>query len=135
MVVKAQFSCLFDVTRRKSRQKYINLGTLNLCTCIDGSVTDWLHGVRLAAPDEQTRAAMDEESITDAERLRVVHLLITCPERDGGAGVTPGLDGWTYVESIFPLHDTKFNRVYFFINVPDLGMDPKLVSKVVCRRY
>jgi len=49
--------------------------------------------------------------LTDAERLRVVHLLITSPEREGGAGVTPGLDGWNYVDSIFPLHDSKFNRV------------------------
>ena len=67
--------------------------------------------MRLAAPDDQTKAAIDEETLTDAERLRVVHLLITSPEREGGAGVTPGLDGWTYVESIFPLHDSKFNRV------------------------
>jgi len=74
-------------------------------------VSEWLHGVRLAAPDEQTKAALDEEQLTDAERLRVVHLLITSPERDGGAGVTPGLNGWNYVDSIFPLHDSKFNRV------------------------
>ena len=40
-----------------------------------------------------------------------MHLLITSPEREGGAGVTPGLDGWNYVDSIFPLHDSKFNRV------------------------
>jgi len=78
---------------------------------IDVRVADWLHGVRLAAPDEETKAALDEEPLTDAERLRVVHLLITSPERDGGAGITPGLDGWSYVESIFPLHDAKFNRV------------------------
>ena len=77
-----------------------------------GRVTEWLHGVRLAAPDEETKASIDEETLTDAERLRVVHLLITSPEREGGAGVTPGLDGWNYVESIFPLHDSKFNRVY-----------------------
>ncbi len=77
----------------------------------DGRVAEWLHGVRLAAPDEQTRLALDEEVITDAERLRVVHLLITSPEREGGAGITPGLDGWSYVDSIFPLHDSKFNRV------------------------
>lgn len=75
-------------------------------------ITEWLHGVRLVAPDDQTRAALNDEEFTDAERLRVVHLLITSPERDGGAGVTPGLDGWNYVESIFPLHDSKFNRVY-----------------------
>ena len=67
--------------------------------------------MRLAAPDEETKAAIDEETLSDAERLRVVHLLITSPEREGGAGVTPGLDGWSYVESIFPLHDSKFNRV------------------------
>lgn len=78
----------------------------------NGRVAEWLHGVRLAAPDEQTKLALDEEMITDAERLRVVHLLITSPERDGGAGITPGLDGWNYVESIFPLHDSKFNRVF-----------------------
>jgi len=77
----------------------------------NGSVEEWLYGVRLAAPDEQTRLALDEEVITDAERLRVVHLLITSPEREGGAGITPGLDGWNYVDSIFPLHDHKFNRV------------------------
>ena len=74
-------------------------------------IMEWLHGVRLVAPDDQTRAALNNEEFTDAERLRVVHLLITSPERDGGAGVTPGLDGWNYVESIFPLHDSKFNRV------------------------
>lgn len=67
--------------------------------------------MRLAAPDGATRSALDEESLTDAERLRVVHFLITSPEIEGGAGVTPGLDGWNYVESIFPLHDSKFNRV------------------------
>jgi anoctamin-10 len=82
-------------------------------------VAEWLHGVRLAAPDEETKAAIDEETLTDAERLRVVHHLITSPEREGGAGVTPGLDGWNYVESIFPLHDSKFNRVYFLTDRVD----------------
>jgi anoctamin-10 len=81
---------------------------------IDDSVSEWLHGVRLIAPDENTRASIDEEDITNAERLRVVHLLITSPERDGGAGVTPGLNGWNYIDSIFPLHDRRFNRVVPF---------------------
>jgi anoctamin-10 len=67
--------------------------------------------VRLAMPDDEARAAFEAEELTDAERLRVVHFLITSPEREGGAGVTPGLDGWNYVDSIFPLHDSKFNRV------------------------
>jgi anoctamin-10 len=68
--------------------------------------------VRLAPPDDETRAAFEAEQLTDAERLRVVYFLITSPEREGGAGVTPGLDGWSYVDSIFPLHDSKFNRVF-----------------------
>lgn len=74
-------------------------------------MNDWLHGVRLAAPDEETKAEIEGEKLTDAERLRVVHCLITSPEREGGAGITPGLDGWKYIDSIFPLHDSKFNRV------------------------
>jgi len=93
--------------------------------------------VRLAAPDGETKAAIDDETLTDAERLRVVHLLITSPEREGGAGVTPGLDGWSYVESIFPLHDSKFNRVSIPIppgDVDGVGMDSILVSEVVCAR-
>ena len=65
------------------------------------------------------RAALDSEKLSDAERLRVVYLLITSPERDGGAGVTPGLDGWNYVDSIFPLHDSKFNRVYHIVPKAD----------------
>jgi anoctamin-10 len=74
-------------------------------------VTEWLYGVRIAAPDEETRKELDDKPLSDAERLRVVHLLITSPEREGGAGVTPGLDGWNYVDSIFPIHDSKFNKV------------------------
>jgi anoctamin-10 len=76
-----------------------------------GSVAEWLGGVRLAAPDDSTKAALEEEPLTEAERLRAVHLLITGPERDGNAGITPGLNGWNYIDSIFPLHDAKFNRV------------------------
>ena len=83
---------------------------IQLLTC-GVRLYEWLYGVRLAAPDDRTRASIDEEKLTEAERLRVVYHLITSPERDGGAGVTPGLDGWNYVESIFPLHDAKFNRV------------------------
>ena len=65
------------------------------------------------------RTALDTEKLSDAERLRVVYSLITSPERDGGAGVTPGLDGWNYVDSIFPLHDSKFNRVNLIIPKAD----------------
>jgi len=99
----------------------------------DGRAAEWLGGVRLAPPEDDTQTSMQEDPITDAERLRAVHLLITGPERDGGAGITPGLHGWNYVDSIFPLHDPKFNRVHTpnpgLSNV--LGMDSILVAEVV----
>ena|ERR1700737_3976804 len=101
--------CAMSPGKRKGRDLQVKVLRARI---IDRRVKEWLYGVRLAAPDEQTRMALDEERLTDAERLRVVYLLITSPERDGGAGVTPGLDGWNFVDSIFPLHDSKFNRVW-----------------------
>ena len=71
-----------------------------------------MNGVRLSAPGDKNRIVEEEEQLNDAERLRAVYFLITGPERDGGAGITPGLDGWNFVESIAPLHDSNFNRVY-----------------------
>lgn len=71
---------------------------------------DWLHGVRPAAPDKETQRSLDREPLTEAERLRVVHAMITQPITEGGAGITPGKGEWSLVESIFPLHDSKFNK-------------------------
>lgn len=53
---------------------------------------------------------MEKEPITEAERLRLVYHMITLPESEGGAGITPKRDNYTFVESIFPLHDRKFNQ-------------------------
>ena len=36
--------------------------------------------------------------------------MITSPAEDGGAAITPKEGEWKNVESIFPLHDTAFNR-------------------------
>jgi hypothetical protein len=130
---RARCSFSYAVLLRKPDRKYSKRGFSSYSYETKGRVAEWLHGVRLAAPDEQTKAALDEETLTDAERLRVVHLLITSPERDGGAGITPGLDGWNYVESIFPLHDSKFNRVSR-CKTANVGLDPILVSKICCQR-
>ena len=62
-------------------------------------------------PENQVGLSLDEEPLTEAERLRAVHTLIAAPVTEGGAGITPGLQGWDYVESVFPLRDAKFNRV------------------------
>jgi hypothetical protein len=36
--------------------------------------------------------------------------LITNPTEEGGAGITPKVGEWKYVESIFALQDEEFNK-------------------------
>lgn len=57
------------------------------------------------------RLSVDDEPLTEAERLRVVYTLIASPEMEGGAGITPGLVPWNYVEFISPLGNSKFHKV------------------------
>ncbi|TGO63172.1 hypothetical protein BOTNAR_0104g00200 [Botryotinia narcissicola] len=75
-------------------------------------VQDWLYGVRTAAPEKNMQEALSAEPMTEAERLRLVYLLITKPRNVGGAGITPKRGEWQGVESIFPLHDHEFNKVW-----------------------
>ncbi|RFU33654.1 hypothetical protein B7463_g2703, partial [Scytalidium lignicola] len=75
-------------------------------------VQDWLYGVRTRAPEKQLQKALSDEPITPAEKLRLVYLLITKAENEGGAGITPNYGGWKNVKSIFPLHDSKFNSTW-----------------------
>ncbi|KAJ9148907.1 Plasma membrane channel protein [Pleurostoma richardsiae] len=73
-------------------------------------VQDWLYGVRTNAPSKDLAAYFEAEPVTDAERLRLVYLLITKPKNEGGAGVTPKVGQWKNVASVFPLHNHAFNR-------------------------
>ena len=73
-------------------------------------VQDWLHGVRHAAPEQETRTSLASDPLTDAERLRVIYSMITNPPGEGGAGITPKRGEWKEVESVFPLHDHTFNK-------------------------
>lgn len=75
-------------------------------------VQDWLYGVRSAAPEKEMQTNISEEPITEAERLRLVYLLITKPQTEGGAGISPKDGEWDGVESIFALHDRAFNKVW-----------------------
>ncbi|ESZ94213.1 hypothetical protein SBOR_5398 [Sclerotinia borealis F-4128] len=75
-------------------------------------VQDWLYGVRTAAPEKDMQQALSTEPMTEAERLRLVYLLITKPKNEGGAGITPKKGEWKGVESIFPLHDHAFNTAW-----------------------
>lgn len=99
-------------------------------------VKDWLFGVRPAAPDKETQRSLDKEPLTEAERLRVVHKLITLPVGEGGVGITPKQGPWTLVESIFPLHDHDFNKVNFQslkVRKRCFGAVPNLLSGMVER--
>ncbi|RKK94761.1 hypothetical protein BFJ68_g15068 [Fusarium oxysporum] len=73
-------------------------------------LADWLHGVRVSAPHSDVKQALQDEPVVEAERLRLIYLMITKPRNEGGAGITPSNAKWKYVESIFPLHSHKFNK-------------------------
>ncbi|KAF3927605.1 Anoctamin-10 [Arthrobotrys entomopaga] len=73
-------------------------------------VRDWLHGIRPAAPEKETQQSIEKEPLTDGERLRLVYSLITLPNSEGGAGITPKQGEWNLVQSIFALHDHDFNK-------------------------
>ena len=73
-------------------------------------VKDWLYGVRAAQPDREAEDSMTKDPLYEAERLRIVHHLITGPKEDGCAGITPKHDPWKNVEAVFPLHDHAFNK-------------------------
>lgn len=90
-------------------------------------VQDWLFGVRTAAPEKEMQINLDQEPITEAERLRLTYLLVTKPRNEGGAGITPKSGEWKCVESIFALHDHTFNKKWIkeltgktFLGVKDL---------------
>jgi len=71
---------------------------------------DWLNGIRTAAPDMEAENSIEKDPLYPAERLRILHQLITNPVDEGGAGITPKQGEWIGVESIFALHDHDFNR-------------------------
>lgn len=73
-------------------------------------VQEWLHGIRHAAPEKETRESLTAEPLYEAERLRIVYDMITNAPEDGGAGITPKRGEWEEVESLFPLHDHAFNK-------------------------
>lgn len=71
---------------------------------------DWLQGVRTSGPEKDVAQTLEDEPVTEAERLRLVYMMITKPQNDGGAGVTEKQGRWKYVESVFPLHNHAFNK-------------------------
>ena len=76
------------------------------------SVNDWIYGIRTESPDQNLSHSMSAEPWHEAERLRVIYQLITEPETEGGAGITPKAGEWKQVDDIFPLHDHTFNTAW-----------------------
>lgn len=73
-------------------------------------LADWLHGVRTASPEKDVSRALQDEPVTEAERLRLIYLMITKPKSEGGAAITTTNPRWKYVDAIFPLHNHAFNK-------------------------
>ncbi|KAG5980474.1 hypothetical protein E4U55_003987 [Claviceps digitariae] len=75
-----------------------------------GRLQDWLQGIRTSGPNSDLAKALEDEPVTEAERLRLVYQLIIRPENDGGAGINQANPKWKYVHDVFPLHDQLFNK-------------------------
>lgn len=73
---------------------------------------DWLHGVRASAPDKDVSRALHDDPVTEAERLRLIYMMLTKPKNEGGAGVTSSSPKWKHVDAVFPLHDRSFNKAW-----------------------
>ena len=73
-------------------------------------IRDWVQGVRIAAPEQETEDELSVKTLTEADRLRHVYHLVTAPLDEGGAGITPKLGRYPHVDSIFTLHNPKFGK-------------------------
>ncbi|PNY28767.1 Uncharacterized protein TCAP_01319 [Tolypocladium capitatum] len=73
---------------------------------------DWLHGVRTSEPGADISRSLEDEPVTEAERLRLVYQMIARPENEGGAGITETGPRWKYVDGVFPVHDQAFNKAW-----------------------
>jgi anoctamin-10 len=71
---------------------------------------DWLHGVRQIQPVKDAATTLTKEPLTDAERHRQIHHMITGLREDGGAAICPKSGDWKNVDAIFPLHDHVKNK-------------------------
>lgn len=98
-------------------------------------VRDWLYGIRNAEPTSSNST----ETHTEAERLRVVHQMITNCKEEGGAGITPNHGEWENVTAIFPLHDIETNNTWMrewskktFLSEDDLDQIRNKFGESVC---
>ncbi|KAF9575824.1 hypothetical protein EC968_001612 [Mortierella alpina] len=80
-------------------------------------IHDWLTGVKIGGTTEAEQMLQPAEQrdhsldyLKDADRIRLIHELITEIPMEGGAGIYP--DENEFVESILPLHDRGYNKAW-----------------------
>ncbi|KAI9485131.1 calcium-activated chloride channel-domain-containing protein [Zychaea mexicana] len=76
-------------------------------------IRDFLLGIRVSEFDNEKEETKDMfaanvHELTEAERLRVVYEMLTEPETEGGANISPEVD--LFVDGIIPLHNDEFNK-------------------------
>ena len=49
-------------------------------------------------------------SLSEADRVRLIHDYITWTNADGGLAVVPGTEQWSRVTNIMAIHDQEFNE-------------------------
>ncbi|CAN6617983.1 hypothetical protein TRVA0_007S01112 [Trichomonascus vanleenenianus] len=73
---------------------------------------EYLNGVRARNPGEDIEPDENLEitNLSPAQRIRLVYEALTGPVELGAAGITPGHGEWSFVESIYPLHNYEMNK-------------------------
>lgn len=78
---------------------------------IQDGIKDYTYGVQKLIPkDEDLTSEILNSKITPAEKLRLIYDFLTSPTYDSGLAITPTIGEWSFVTSIFPLHDTELNK-------------------------
>ncbi|KAJ9058098.1 hypothetical protein DSO57_1015894 [Entomophthora muscae] len=82
---------------------------------LSSKIHDYLHGVRVPDIEKLTSNQPKEELldnivISTAERLRLVHDILTNSAESGGAGISESKN--PYIECLYPVHDRVFNRAW-----------------------
>ena len=130
-------------------EKYIDQGNLSShiqvsaqLTCRLRRVQDWIYGVRSAEPSKETKKLLETEPLKEAEKQRILYQLITNPESEGGAGITPGENEWQCVERLCPLHDHTYNKQWikkwstsYLLSKEDLDDIRNRFGEKVSRRF
>lgn len=69
--------------------------------------SNFIHGLPVNNLDSIAAGSI---SLSDADRVRLVHDYVTWTAADGGLAVVPGAEQWGRVTNIMAVHDQEFNE-------------------------